>query len=127
MKRILITLIMAIATSMAIIAADKAEITFDTVKHDFGTIHAGGGTVTATYRFTNTGTAPLVIIKVTNGGCGCTTPSYPKAPIAPGKSGEIKITFNPSGRQGEFNREVKVTANAKKKRTSLYFSGTIIP
>ena len=38
MKRILFTLIMAIATSMAIIAADKAEITFDTVKHDFGTI-----------------------------------------------------------------------------------------
>lgn len=127
MKRILLTFLLAIVTSVALTAADKAGIAYDTVKHDFGTIHANGGTVTAVYRFTNTGTAPLVIIKVTNGGCGCTTPAYPKAPIAPGKSGEIKITFNPEGRRGEFNREVKVTTNASKKRTSLYFTGTIIP
>ena len=68
-----------------------------------------------------------MIITVSNGGCGCTTPSYPKAPIAPGQTGEIKIQFDPSGRRGEFNREVKVKTNASKKRTSLRFSGVIIP
>ena len=76
---------------------------------------------------TNTGTAPLVIVKVTNGGCGCTTPSYPKQPIAPGKSGEIVIHFDPSGRRGEFNREVKVKTNASGKRIGLRFKGVIIP
>lgn len=128
MKRILFTALLALISMMAVSAADKGSaITFSETKHDFGTIKANGGKVTAVYRFTNTGTEPLVIITVTNGGCGCTTPAYPKAPIAPGKSGEISIQFDPSGRRGEFNREVKVKTNASKKRVPLMFTGTIIP
>ncbi|MCM1292228.1 MAG: DUF1573 domain-containing protein [Bacteroides sp.] len=129
MKRYILMFVMAFcALTFAIEAADKgAAITFEQTKHDFGTIHADKGLVKAVYRFTNTGTEPLVIVSVTNGGCGCTTPSYPKAPIAPGKSGEISITFNPQGRRGEFNREVKVKTNASKKRVALKFSGVIIP
>lgn len=128
MKRLLLTLIAAITLATTALAANKgAAITFEQVKHDFGTIKASDGKVTATYRFTNTGDEPLVIVTVTNGGCGCTTPSYPKAPIAPGKTGEISIKFDPTGRRGEFNREVKVKTNASKKRTSLRFSGVIIP
>lgn len=128
MKRIFLILFMAVAVTVTALAADKgAAITFDQTKHDFGTIHASDGSVTAIYRFTNTGTEPLIIITVSNGGCGCTTPSYPKAPIAPGKTGVISITFDPTGRRGEFNREVKVKTNASKKRTSLRFSGVIIP
>ncbi len=127
MKRILSFIILSIITTAIAIAAGKPEIKFESTVHDFGTIKASGGTVTATYRFTNTGDAPLVIIKVTNGGCGCTTPSYPKQPIAPNATGEITIKFDPQGRRGEFNRQVKVTTNAKNKRTSLKFSGAIIP
>lgn len=128
MKRLLLMLITVLTLSLGASAADKgAAITFNNTKHDFGTIKSTDGRVTAVYRFTNTGTAPLVIITVSNGGCGCTTPSYPKAPIAPGQTGEIKIQFDPSGRRGEFNREVKVKTNASKKRTSLRFSGVIIP
>lgn len=128
MKRILFTTLLVLISAMAVYAGGKgAEITFSETRHDFGTIKANGGRVTAVYRFTNTGTEPLVIITVTNGGCGCTTPLYPKAPIAPGKSGEISIQFDPSGRRGEFNREVKVKTNASKKRTPLIFTGTIIP
>ncbi len=131
MKRNLITLFIALIVAVALNAVSAAEggaaITFKETKVDFGNIHTKNGSVTATYQFTNTGTEPLVIITVTNGGCGCTTPSYPKAPIAPGKTGEIKITFDPSGRRGEFNREVKVKTNASKKRIGLRFSGVILP
>ena len=128
MKRVLFTAFIALIAALASSAAGKgAAITFSETKHDFGNIRAVDGKVTATYRFTNTGTEPLVIITVTNGGCGCTTPSYPKAPIAPGKSGEITIQFDPSGRRGEFNREVKVKTNASKKRIPLMFSGAIVP
>lgn len=130
MRRVFSSLIMAMTACILITlaAADKeAAISFDATRHDFGTIKADGGKVTATYRFTNTGTEHLVIINVTNGGCGCTTPSYPKAPIAPGKSGDITIKFDPSGRRGEFNREVKVRTNASKKRIALRFSGVVIP
>lgn len=128
MKRIILIALTAIISSIATIANDNgAAITFAENSHDFGSIKASDGKVSATYHFTNTGNEPLIIITVTNGGCGCTTPSYPKAPIAPGDSGEITIKFDPNGRRGEFNREVKVKTNAQKKRISLKFSGVIIP
>lgn len=130
MKRVISTVIIALIACLAIgasAAGKGAAISFNETEHDFGNIKAKGGKVTATYRFKNTGSEPLVIINVTNGGCGCTTPSYPKAPIAPGKSGEIKIQFDPAGRRGEFTREVKVKTNASKKRIALRFSGVVIP
>ncbi|MDE7411263.1 MAG: DUF1573 domain-containing protein [Paramuribaculum sp.] len=126
MKKILFCLLLSFIT-LSVTAASKAEITFSETTHDFGTIKANEGSVTATYTFTNTGDAPLIIINVTNGGCGCTTPSYPKEPIAPGMTGEIKIHFNPTGRRGEFNREVKVKSNASSKRQKLTFKGVIMP
>lgn len=130
MKRVISTFIIALMACVAIsaAAADKgAAISFDETEHDFGNIKAKDGKVTAVYRFKNTGTEPLVIITVSNGGCGCTTPGFPKAPIAPGKSGEITIQFDPAGRRGEFNREVKVKTNASKKRIALRFSGVVVP
>ena len=108
-------------------SASGPQAMFEETSHDFGTIKATGGSVSCEYKFTNTGTEPLIIISVTNGGCGCTTPSFPKEPIAPGKSGAIKITFNPAGRKGEFNRQVKVRTNAASKRESLRFNGVIVP
>lgn len=127
MKRLLSLLIIIAATASMAFAAGKAEISFKSTNYDFGNIKASGGSVTAVYEFTNTGSAPLAIINVTNGGCGCTKPSYPVEPILPGKSGVIKITFNPAGRRGELAREVKVKSNASKSKVSLTFSGMIIP
>lgn len=129
MKKILLLAILLFMAVVGLSAADKpkAGIQFEETEHDFGTIHASNGRVTATYPFTNTGDAPLVIISVTNGGCGCTTPDYPKAPIMPGETGVITIKFDPTGRRGEFNREVKVKTNSSSRRNSLKFSGTIIP
>ena len=129
MKRNILTLFLALFSAVAIMAAGKgAELKFASNTFDLGTIHATKGVVKATYKFTNTGTEPLVIISVAHGGCGCTKPNYPKAPIAPGKSGEIVINFNPSGRKGELNREVKVKSNAKNGgKQTLRFTGVIIP
>lgn len=122
----LIFLLAVLAVGLSASAAGPQAV-FETTAHDFGTIKATGGPVSCEYKFTNTGTEPLIIISVTNGGCGCTTPSFPKEPIAPGKSGVIKITFNPLGRKGEFNRQVKVRTNAASKRESLRFNGVIVP
>ncbi|MCH5318823.1 MAG: DUF1573 domain-containing protein [Paramuribaculum sp.] len=107
--------------------ADGPAISFKNKTHDFGTIKSTKGAVSYEYAFTNTGDKPLVIVNVTNGGCGCTTPEFPKEPIAPGKTGKIKITFNPEGRRGEFRREVKVKTNVSSKRESLRFNGVIVP
>lgn len=127
MKKILTLIVLALVTVVAF-AKGGAEINFGSTVHDFGNIKASKGEVVHAYKFTNTGNAPLVIISVTNGGCGCTRPEYPKQPIAPGKSGVITIKFNPVGRQGEFNRQVQVKTNATNgKRVKLKFSGSVIP
>lgn len=126
MKKIL-TILMLMMLPVIALAADKAQIHFNSIRHDFGTIKADGGTVTAEYRYTNTGNVPLVIDYVGNGGCGCTKPSYPKEPLAPGKSAVIKIHFNPSGRAGqEVNREIKIKANTHPRVSKIYFSAAII-
>lgn len=126
MKRKLF-LTLAITAISAISAWAGAEIKFDTTTHDFGRIDANGGVVTAIYPFTNVGDEPLVIVSVTNGGCGCTRPTFTTHPVKPGEKGEVKITFDPKGRSGALNRKVLVQVSGQKKRVGLKFSGTVIP
>lgn len=128
MKRTLLLLAAIVSLAFAAMAAkETSAINFDRTKIDLGQIHSDKGIVTFEYSFTNEGTKPLVIVSVSNGGCGCTKPSFPKAPIAPGKSGKISISFNPEGRSGELNREVTVRTNGKPKTVKLRFSGVVIP
>lgn len=121
----LIALTVACIMPAAVKAAEKAEITFKSQTHDFGTVKANGGKLEFAYEFTNTGAAPLVIINVTNGGCGCTRPEFPKKPIAPGESGKITINFNPATFRGEIKRQVTVKTNTG--RHKLKFTGVIVP
>lgn len=85
-------------------------ISFEKNTHDFGDINQGDQ-VEKTFKFTNTGTEPLIItnVQVT---CGCTTKSYPKEPIAPGAKGEITLGFNSAGKMGKQNKTVTVVSNA---------------
>ena len=77
--------------------------------HDFGTIQQGE-IVSHTFKFKNTGNAPLVIEK-TGVSCGCTTPTYTKKPIMPGEEGEITVEFNSNGKTGRQDKEVMVYYN----------------
>lgn len=106
---------------------DAPAITFKEKQYDFGYIAENGGPVTHIFEFVNTGTAPLVIVSAT-ASCGCTRPSYPMEPIAPGKKGKIKVTYLPQGRPGEFDKTVKVRTNAKSsKKFALKIKGTVVP
>lgn len=80
----------------------------DSVKN-VGTINEGQ-VVDIVFRFKNTGTKQLVIRDV-KASCGCTVAERPEAPIAPGKEGEIKATFNSQGRLGMNNKTLTVMAN----------------
>ena len=76
------------------------------------------------FKFTNTGTAPLVISKA-KGSCGCTVPSYPKEPIMPGAAGFIKVKYD-TKRVGAFTKYVTLTTNATSNATSrLKITGTV--
>jgi|UniRef100_UPI0040472956 hypothetical protein len=85
-------------------------ISFKENSIDFGDI-VQGQKVEHTFVLTNTGKQPLIISNVA-ATCGCTVPSWPKEPVAPGKSAEIKVSFNSTGKVGKQNSVVRIYSNA---------------
>jgi hypothetical protein len=100
-------------------------ISFDQLEYDWGTVEEGVP-VEHTYRFANTGTAPLVINKAT-ATCGCTVPTWPKDPIPPGGQGEIKVVFDSRNRLQQQTKYVTITANTVPETTRLKISGVVVP
>lgn len=108
--RILLTLVALMAVSAVRAQVAGPVITFTTNSIDFGDL-AQGDKVSHTFQLKNTGTSPLIISNVA-ATCGCTVPSWPKEPIAPGKSAEIKVSFNSAGKVGKQNSIVRIYSNA---------------
>ena len=98
---------------------------FETTDHDFGTINEGEK-VTYTYKFKNTGDAPL-IVQEAKGSCGCTASDWSKAPIPPGGEGFVKAEFDSNGKPNVQNKTVTVTANTWPKQTVLKFKAMVLP
>ena len=100
------------------------EIEFEKVVHDYGDVPYNGNGE-CEFRFTNTGTEPLLIQKPKSS-CGCTIPSWPNEPILPGESDVIKVTYR-TNRAGNINKTVTVTSNAVKNSTVvLRFKGRVL-
>ncbi|HIP37238.1 MAG TPA: DUF1573 domain-containing protein [Crocinitomix sp.] len=100
-------------------------ITFEEMSYDFGTVKEGE-LVHKTFKFTNTGDKDLILINV-KGSCGCTVPDeWPKQPIAPGKTEEIKVTFNSEGRVGNVQKSVRIEANTEPTVTTLTITGKVV-
>lgn len=101
----------------------QAAIKFDKEEHDFG-ILLQGEVVSYSFHFTNTGNTPLIISDV-GSSCGCTVGDYPREPIAPGKTGDIKVTYNSSGHHGFQSRFLTVMSNTNPAKTTLRIKGTV--
>lgn len=99
------------------------SVAFAEESHDFGEIKEGE-VVKHTFRFTNTGDNPLVIQNA-KGSCGCTVPSYPKDPIAPGETGEIQVQFDSKNKEGMKNNSVTITANTEPANSYLRISANV--
>ncbi len=84
-------------------------ISFEKSVHDFGKVMQGER-LSYTFTFKNTGKSNL-IIESTQASCGCTTTIPPKAPIRPGETGEIKVTFDSKTKEGKVSNAVAVMAN----------------
>ena len=101
----------------------KANIAFENTELNFGEIRAGEK-VKHTFKFKNTGNAPLVI-ESASPSCGCTVPDYPKTPIQPNTSGEILIEFDSSGKDGKQDKTVTVKSNAETPSIVLNIRGFV--
>lgn len=93
--------------------------------HDFGNIKEGD-VVEHTFKFKNTGKSPLVI-QSARASCGCTVPSYPNEPLAPGEEGEILVKFDSRNKPGIQNKTVTITANTEPATTQLYIKSNVLP
>ncbi|KAA5534980.1 DUF1573 domain-containing protein [Taibaiella lutea] len=102
-------------------AEPTTTIKFKEETHDFGTLKEGDP-AEYEFSFTNTGKKPLILTDV-HPGCGCTTPTWSKDPVMPGKTGVIKASYGTKGRVGAFNKNITVTSNAG--TNVIYIKGTV--
>lgn len=98
---------------------------FERLEYDFGSIKEGDK-VAYTYKFTNTGDAPLIVNSVAPS-CGCTAPDWSKEPIPAGGTGFVKVEFDSNGKAGIQNKVVTVNANTWPKSLILRFKAQVNP
>lgn len=97
-------------------------MTFEKVDIDYGKILQGADPLRK-FKFKNTGTEPLVINNA-RGSCGCTVPTYPKEPIAPGAVGEIEVRYD-TQRVGAFTKTVSIETNEGPEARILTIHGEV--
>lgn len=101
-----------------------AAFQFDKEFHDFGNIEEGTKVETV-FTFENVGESPLIITSA-KGSCGCTVPDYPHKPIPPGGTGEIKVSFDSTGRGGKQDKTVTLNANTVPNQTILKITSNVL-
>lgn len=123
MKKIIMMTLMLVCGMTAVMAQKPAQIKFDKTTHNFGSFSENEPKVSCSFTFTNIGEQPLVINQAI-ASCGCTVPEYTKTPIQPGEKGEIKVTYNGTGKfPGHFKKSITVRTNGAVEMTRLYIEG----
>ncbi len=128
MKKLILSLAVIGFFSFSLYAQETANskndsIIFDKAIHDYGTIEKGSDG-TSVFTFTNKGQKPLVLSNV-RASCGCTVPEWPRQPVAPGETGEIKVKYN-TNITGNFNKSITVNSNAANAMVMLRVRGSVV-
>ena len=100
------------------------KIIFSEYEHNFGKV-SEGEKVAYVFKFENQGTSDLVIASAT-ASCGCTVPEFDKKPIAPGKTGNLKVVFDTVGRFGMQSKTITVKSNAKNPVVLLKITAEVV-
>lgn len=80
--------------------------------------------VTAQFVMKNSGSSPLTIRDVRTS-CGCTTVSYPQAPVAPGQSFTVSAVYD-AKTMGHFNKQIGVYSDASDDPLMLSIKGVVV-
>lgn len=126
MKRFmqLSTIFCLVVAFNVVVAQTKPKIVFDKTEHDFGSFKESDGDQTFAFKFTNSGSVPLILNSV-NASCGCTTPKWTREPVAPNATGEIVVSYNPKNRPGVFTKAITVGSNAENSNVVLTIKGQV--
>ncbi len=101
----------------------QPKIEIEHPSYDFGKFVIKGNKKSHSFRYTNTGNAPLIIQRVT-ANCNCIDAKFSRRPLAPGESGEITIIYDPKKELGAFNKGVHVRTNAGE--TIIFVKGEVL-
>lgn len=126
MKKLNLVLLFAVLFSTVAFAQQRPAMSLERTEHNFGIIKEEIGAVTTQFEFTNTGNSPLIIQRV-SASCGCTTPSYTRQPILPGKKGTISAQYSTVRRPGTFNKTIRVYTNVPDTVYVLTIKGNVTP
>jgi len=99
-----------------------AEIEFDKIAHDYGTLEVGNVKI-GIFTYTNVGNRPLVLFDVIVS-CDCTEVEWQKEPVMPGKTGVIKVIYT-AKTPGVIAKQVTVQSNAQTDRIRLQLKGNV--
>lgn len=123
MKTIIPILLFIVTGFSSAIAQNVAKFEFKSEVIDYGDIEKGSDGVRV-FQFKNIGTEPLIIENVYSS-CGCTVPSWTKAAIAPGKSGEIQVKYD-TNRVGPIRRTITIYSNADEPTKAVKIKGRVL-
>jgi len=109
--------------AMLTVDASPSTLTASTTSLDFPNVSVGAGSVLPV-AFTNTGNSEITISNVVIAGAGYTTSGVQSGQIlAPGQTGTLNVTFDPSG-TGTIAGGLTVTSNAANSPARIALSGT---
>ena len=101
---------------------DGVGMVFESETIDYGTIDQDADGKRE-FVLTNNGNKPLIIMNAV-GSCGCTVPTFPKEPIAPGAKAVIGVKYD-THRTGSFSKQVTLTTNASETPKVLTIKGEV--
>lgn len=121
-------IIVFVAVLSGFMAFSQAKIEFKAKDNtiDYGTVSKDSDDGVRSFEFTNTGNEPLIITNVQST-CGCTVPTRPTEPIAPGKTGKIDVKYNMN--PGPIRKTITVESNASNTeggRVALKIKGEVV-
>jgi hypothetical protein len=90
-----------------LVSPASAAIEFEATEVTIKPVAGGPRTLTAEFKFKNTGAQPVSIVEVA-ASCGCTAPEAPKEPVAAGASGVIPVNYAAGERQGRQTQSIRV-------------------
>lgn len=89
--------------------AQQASEFFDTLQYNFGVLHQHDSAVHY-FHFVNKSKTDMIIEDVKST-CSCTASDYPKVPVKPGEKSYIKVTFDPTDKEGHIAKGVNLMTN----------------
>lgn len=120
----IITTALAILYSAA--TAQDSGVVFDQYQFNFGTVYEEEGSVYHIFMFRNDGNE-AVSMAFANPSCKCITANFSKNKVMPGGTGEVEITFSPSGSMGETFRSVELVNSKNQLMGVLEITANVIP